>query len=113
MSIPIALFNQQDQLFTATSMSTDITGTIRDIGEARTIAAQMTWASGTSPVGSLQLQCSNNSNNWVIVSSVSVSGASGTVGINFDLPGYFYARLVYSRTSGTATSTNTFLSAKR
>lgn len=105
----IALFN--DPLIVAASMGATITSASLYIGEARTISAQFTWSAGSSPVGAFSIQCSNDNTSFADVASSSVSGSSGTALINFDVPGFYYARIVYTRTSGSATGSG-WLSAK-
>lgn len=111
--VPIALFNFQDSNFTNITTSASINGQSQTISEAKTIATQLTWSAGSTPVGYLSLDCSNDNVNWISVGQASISGSSGTTGVNFDLPGYFYARLRMNMTSGSLTVNSAYLSAKR
>lgn len=110
MELPIFLLNQQ--VITNGNMSSDVTSSSVDIGEARSICAQIYWT-GTSPAGNFYVQGSNDGNNWALASSaVAVSGNSGSLLINLDAPAFRYARIFYDSTSGTGTVQG-LISAKR
>lgn len=67
------------------------------------VCLQAIW-SGTSPVGTLQLQGSVNGANWFNVgSTVAVSGNTGSAQVTDANAGYNFARVLYTKTSGTGT----------
>lgn len=67
------------------------------------VCIELNWA-GAAPVGTAQLQGSVSGLNWFNVgSTVAVSGASGTVQVTDANAGYLFARVVYTRTSGSGT----------
>ena len=69
------------------------------------ISVECAW-SGTSPVGTLQLQGSVSGSAWFNVgSSVAVSGNTGCVQVADVSSAYNYFRVVYTKTSGTGTLT--------
>ncbi len=85
-----------------------------------TYSAQLVWSGGGSPVGTWKLQASNDEptrdpgtgtanisglSNWTDTGDTYSVGADGDVLFDIDMPGYRWARLVYTRTSGTATAT--------
>jgi hypothetical protein len=111
--VPIALFNRIDSVFTNLSTSATTDGTAMDIGEARSISTTLTWSSQTGFTGSLQLFCSCDGTNFVSVGTTTITGASGTVGINFDLPAFYYAKIRLTRTAGSIVITSASMSAKR
>jgi len=75
------------------------------------VCIQANW-SGVAPVGVIQLQGSIDGSNYFDVgSSVAVSGNSGSKCVNDDSAGYLFARLKYTKTSGTG-SIDAFASAK-
>ncbi len=89
--------------------SFDATGTLVDDNESTSI--QFVWSDGSSPVGTVKLQISNDLKdkvadvtNWTDVtgSSSAVSGNSGSIAWNVD-HAYRFIRMVYTRTSGSAT----------
>ena len=64
---------------------------------------QAVWT-GTSPVGTLQIQGSNNNINWSNDgSTTAVSGNSGNVLIKVTSVCYDYIRIQYAKTSGVGT----------
>jgi hypothetical protein len=84
---------------------------------------QIVWASGATPVGALTLEVSNdivqpslgtnpaaNVVNWTTYSgsSTALSGNSGTAFYNITDMGFRWLRLVYTRTSGSATMNAVF-----
>lgn len=87
-------------LFDAVVMTEDRTSTAINVNEIVTLAVQATWT-GTSPVGSLVLQASNDGTTYVDVNSQSVSGNSGSIMWNVERPGWGFVRLFFDWTSGT------------
>lgn len=64
---------------------------------------QAVWSNGSSPVGIMSLQASNDDLNWSDIpnSSLPVSGNSGNNIFNVSKNAYYnFVRLVYTRTSG-------------
>ncbi len=106
---PKALFNIHTN--TNVSMTSTVTSQVIDIREARTVAAQLIWISGSTPVGSFSFQCSNDGTNFTEIGAAPVSGNTGTSAINFELPGFFFARVQYIPSSGIATG-DIWMSAK-
>jgi len=67
------------------------------------VCIELAW-SGATPVGTLQLQGSVSGVNWFNVgSTVAVSGNTGAAQVTDANAGYLFARVVYTRTSGTGT----------
>jgi hypothetical protein len=80
-----------------------LTSATMDCEHMGMLAAECSWA-GSSPVGVLQLQGSVSGNNWFNVgSSVAVSGNTGCSYVSDSNVGYLYARVIYTKTSGTGT----------
>lgn len=72
------------------------------------------WSAGSSPVGEVTIEVSNEPNHsdaieLVLSSDLLVSGASGVHVANLDDIPCRYTRLVYTRTSGTATANTWFV----
>lgn len=79
---------------------------------------QVVWSGGTSPVGSIKIQASCDNltqsggiipaavTNWTDIggTDTALSGNSGTILINLENVYFDFARVVYTRTSGTATT---------
>jgi hypothetical protein len=62
--------------------------------------------SGTSPVGAIAIQASNDSSTWVALdfgSTIAISGNTGSHLINIKNIPYCYVRAVYTKTSGIGT----------
>ncbi len=92
------------QCITAQSMGADVTGTAFTVQHTPIVGIQAVWSAGATPVGSIQLQGSIDGTNFFnIGSSVAVSGNTGTAYVTDANAAYLYARLIYTRTSGTAT----------
>lgn len=67
---------------------------------------QAIWTNGSTPVGTMSLQASNDGQNWSDIpnSSLPVSGNSDNNIFNVSKNIYYnFVRLVYTRTSGDAT----------
>lgn len=112
MSLPIHLFNEH--LIDDEAMNSDITSSSLGVNEAISFSVQAIWSDGTSPVGSLDLQASNDGINFtsVLTSPSAVSGNSGQILINVEKHAYANIRIVYTRTSGDGTL-NVYVNAKR
>lgn len=64
---------------------------------------QAIWTNGSSPVGMMSIQASNDAENWSDIpnSTLPVSGNTGNNIFNISKHAYYtFARLVYTRTSG-------------
>lgn len=110
------------QAVTNGNMASEIVSAPSIIQKISLVSYSFSW-SGSSPVGTLKIQISNdysidatgnvsNTGNWSdvsftsgtgIVASVAVGGATGAVNINSPLLGVYAVRAVYTRTSGTGT----------
>lgn len=107
---PFFLFNEL--ISTDASMGADVTSTVKDISECTCVAVQGVWSAGSSPVGNMILQASLDDVTYSDISTLAVSGNSGSNLFNVDNPGYRYLRLFYDRTSGSGTL-NVRISGKR
>lgn len=75
-----------------------------------TINSQLRWGYAVqatytgSPVGTLSIQASNDGSNWstITITVTSINGAGSTM-FNMSQELYPYARLVYTKTSGSGT----------
>jgi len=111
MSEPIHSINSQ--IVTNGDMTTTITSTAVEVDESITINVQATWTG--SPVGTIELQVSNNPTllgYTTINASVSAVSGPGTYSVNYERIGFSYVQLVYIPTSGSGTL-NAVLNAKR
>lgn len=99
----ILLFNSDT--ITAASMGADVTGTALDVAEATQVAVQSVWSAGSSPVGAMIVEVSNDGTNFTSIDSQAVSGNTGSLIYNSNVVGYRYIRAFYDRTSGSGTLT--------
>jgi hypothetical protein len=108
-------------LINATSMGASVTSAATRIEYIDNIGYEVLWSAGTSPVGTITIQVSNDHDetdngvvltvgNWQDVGVVdsagvapTISGASGDHFISLNQLPWKWVRLVYNRTSGTAT----------
>lgn len=95
------LFNSNS--ITAASMGADATGTGLDVAEATHVAVQSVWSGGSTPVGLLLVQASNDDSTYTTIDSQAVSGDSGSLIYKASDVGYRYIRAFYDRTSGSGT----------
>lgn len=105
--MPILIINER--VIDTTSMGATIIGTSKDLGESNGFAAHFIWSG--SPVGSVQVEASNDGTNFIAVNTQATGGSSGQHLYNQELCRWKYVRLSYSRTSGTGTL-DAYLSAK-
>lgn len=91
----------------AQSMGADITGTAVNINETVSYAFQIIWSAGSTPVGDIVLQGSNDNSTFTEIVRSNVTGNSGSTIINVEKPSYAWARVNYSRTSGSGTMSAT------
>ena len=91
-------------LVTNGSMGASITSALQNLEQMMMAGIQANW-SGTSPVGTLSLQISNDNTTWTDYSgsSTSVSGNTGNFMWNLWATPYQYIRVIYTRASGTGT----------
>lgn len=93
------------------SMGADITSNYEEVIKHRRVSVQFGWSSGTSPVGVVSVQGSNDTDpataTWHTIAglSLAVSGNSGSHLLEDPNCGYRWVRVIYTRTSGTATAT--------
>lgn len=101
-------------------MSSSITSLVTIIQKLSLVSYDIAW-SGSSPVGSIAIQVSNdyavttagsvtNTGSWSTLplsASTSVSGNTGTGFIDLDANAGYAMRIVYTRASGTGTMTAT------
>lgn len=88
---------------TAGSMGADITGTPFDVAEATIVSLHSVWSAGSTPIGALIVEASNDGVVFTSIDSQSVSGDSGSLMYNSNVVGYRYIRAFYDRTSGSGT----------
>ena len=94
------------KIITAGDMSqASVTSSVFDVEHTPIVSVECSWT-GTAPVGTLQLQGSISGVNYFNVgSSVAVSGNTGCVQLADANAGYLFARVVFTKTSGTGTLT--------
>ena len=89
-------------------MAADITtadANITDVESKDRCLYHISWT-GSSPVGSMSIEFSNDKTNWIALdfgSTIAISGASGYHLIMVNLITFKYIRAKYNRTSGTGT----------
>ncbi len=100
MGRQIHLFNVKT--FDAADMSTSLDGDIINIQQANGYAIQIVWANGSSPVGEVDVQASNDGVTFVSIlpSVFAISGNSGASLLNVEDAKYGFIKVVYTRTSG-------------
>ena len=92
------------KVLTAGDMSGNLTSDAFTVQHTPIVCIQAVWSAGSTPVGTLQLQGSVNGTDYFDVgSTVAVSGNTGTKQVTDANAGYLFARLVYTRTSGSGT----------
>lgn len=107
MSLPIYLFNKAIVGLTSSvsgSMLANITSVPVNIQEASGFCIQASYTG--SPVGSIEVQASNDPINigyTTIPTSVTAITGAGSYMLNVDIANFAYVQLVYTFTSGTGT----------
>jgi spore coat protein U-like protein len=86
------------------SMATNINSLIVNINEVILIGIIASW-SGTSPIGTLNIEASNDGITFDTIGSLSVSGNNGVNSINIQELGFGFLQVVYTATSGTGNLT--------
>lgn len=99
----IFVFNQE--FVTNQSMAATFNSPSYEVKEVKTLAIQAVWSGGGSPVGNIELQGSLDDITFTRIqgSVLSVDGNSGSNAWNVQDVGYPYIRVLYVRTSGSAT----------
>lgn len=91
--------------------SASVNSNVSNVLNQDNIGIVTTWT-GTSPVGTLNIQVSNDYNpdngngNWVTLdfgSAIAISGNTGSLNITINQLPYTYLRAQYSKVSGTGT----------
>ena len=96
-------------------MSADIASNPMDVSWHSELSVQVIWSGGTSPVGTVTLQGTNDAvadANWETIDSFSLSGNSGTQMIIDSAAAYKHLRVIYTFTSGVGTMDHILLTAK-
>jgi len=104
MSEQVHLFNIK--AFDAQSMGSDATSSSLNIQQAAGYSVQAIW-SGTAPVGTFEIQGSNDNSNFTSITSspIAISGNTGSLLVNVENAQYGYVRVKYNFTSGTGSLT--------
>lgn len=113
MELPIHLLDKQ--IVSAGNLSGNITSDGLEVKAAIRMSLQVSWT-GSSPVGTLKVQGSNDNITFADdpeqASPLAISGSSGQALIKIANTSYNYVRVLYTSTSGSG-SLNVNLSAKR
>lgn len=91
------------------SSTNTVTSTVSETQYMDNIGIIVNWT-GTSPVGTLAVQASNDQSTWVSLdfgSAISISGSSGSHNIDINQFPYTHIRSVYTNASGTGTLNST------
>ena len=93
-------------------MTQSLTSASTEVNETILAAVNAAW-SGSSPVGNLLIQGANIDNSvfYATISTIAISGNSGSLLVNIQDIGYGFIRILYSPTSGTGTI-NVYLNRK-
>lgn len=88
-----------------TSLGASGNSSAGNISQVIGYSIQAVWSAGSTPVGVLKLQSSNDGSNWNDISgaTANVSGDTGSAMFNVTDAYYNQVRLVYTRTSGSGT----------
>lgn len=93
------------QVITDGDMSGDITSSVSTVEQVDQITYDISWT-GSTPVGEIFVQYSNNNESWNNLdfgTTIDISGNSGSHKIDVQLITSKYMRLFYDFTSGTGT----------
>lgn len=85
------------------NMSTSLFSLPGNVTNVAGYSIQAVWSNGSTPMGVMSLQASNDSTNWSDIpnSSLTVAGNNGNNIFNVSKNAYYnFVRLVYTRTSG-------------
>lgn len=105
-----------NSMASAVSMGASVTSSVADLKNIGPTSVQFIWYTGSTPVGEMKLQGSNQVFNsatsvasWTDLStsiyagSVALSGNSGSYMYNISNAGFRWLRAIYTRTSGSGT----------
>lgn len=106
----LPMFTKNVKIIDALSMGASIDSPTQDNSESTGYAVHAIWTG--APVGSVSVQGSNDSVNFVEVAADDTAGAAGQYLLNVEHQHYRYVRVSYIRTSGTGSLT-VYFSAKR
>jgi hypothetical protein len=101
MSDPHHLYN--NTIVDAVAMDGDITSDVQNLNETRSYCIQAVWYDGSTPIGNLIVQGSNDNSNFTDIVTASITGDTGSSLINVEQPAYGYVRVFYDRSSGDGT----------
>lgn len=85
------------------SMAGDLTSDAVYINGVNNYALQYVISAAASPVGSMELQGSNNGTDYVMIAAQAIAADTTSGMYNVDKGKYRYVRLFYDSTSGSAT----------
>lgn len=109
-----SIFLRSASVVTNQSMASTFSTPSQEVKDAIRLCYQYTWT-GSTPVGSVQVQCSADNINWSSdpeATAVALSGNTGCASIKVSNCSYPYSRLTYTATSGTGTFSSITLAAK-
>lgn len=101
MFLPLQMFTYT--VIDAEAMSADITSERVNVSRTGSVSVQWVWSGGSSPVGNMITQVSNDGSTWVDLNTQAVTGNSGSHMINIEEPAYMFIRALYSFSSGSGT----------
>jgi hypothetical protein len=93
-------------LMSAVSLGASTTSNPVDVTHLSNVAIHLIYT-GT-PTGTIDVEVSNDSTNWIVLGSpntVALSGAAGGTLLQLTNIGYYHLRIKYTRTSSTGTLT--------
>jgi hypothetical protein len=97
------------KMFDAVALSADRTSATTNCEHLDCSSIHVVWSAGSTPVGAITVQARNGEeDSWRTIDfgdPISISGASGEHEILFNQMPFTEIRLVYTRSSGTATLT--------
>ena len=100
--MPFNTFKNDQSYVSAATMNADITGDTIDASSMNSCSFTCVNTAGTSPVGTLYIQVSNDESEWVNTTATAAINAAETNLLELDnLPARF-VRIFYDFTSGTA-----------
>jgi hypothetical protein len=102
---------KESQIFTNASMAANATSEVTFVINypravaMRNYSVQAIWSAGSTPIGVLKLQATNDGTNWVDIggSEAAVNGNTGSFMWNISDHSYDQVRLFYLRASGSGT----------
>lgn len=104
-------------LITNGTFGADIISPAQTLDFTRSYCVQFGWSGASTPVGTFALEGTNDDSLtlWTQItdSLASVSGASGSIMVNVELPAYKYVRIHYTSTSGTGGTVNATIHGKQ